>query len=377
MQTVDFLVIGAGIAGLSAAARLARHGRVVVCEAEGSPGVHASGRSAAFAHFDMDAPLVRALTAASMPLLEEPGARRHPALFVALEGQQSELDRVEAGYREWQPEVRRSTSEEARTLVPVFREGKNGIIGALLDEAGRKLDAHALLEGHRHALLAAGGEILTGSPVTSLRHDGAAWIVDTPSNCYSAKIVVNAAGAWADKIARLAGVAPMGLTPLRRTVITFDAPDDTDVSAWPFTKTVGPGFYIEPEGRGRLLACPMDEHPSEPCDAQPEEGDIALAAWRVEQATTLAVPRIASRWAGLRTFTPDRLPVCGFDPHAPGFFWLAGQGGFGLQTSPAMALAAEGAATQSGWPEELLAAGIEPGQLAVERLSAGFIGKGH
>ncbi len=371
MQTVDFLVIGAGIAGLSAAARLAQHGRVTVCEAEGSPGVHASGRSAAFAHFDMDAPLVRALTAASLPLLEKPGARRHPALFIALEGQESDLDRVEVGYREWQPDVRCLSSDEARSLIPVLRDSENRIIGALLDEAGRKLDAHALLEGHRHALLAAGGEIVTASPVTSLRHDCAAWIVDTPGNSYSARTVVNAAGAWADEIARLAGVAPIGLTPLRRTVITFDVPDGMDVSTWAFTKTVGPGFYIEPEGRGRLLACPMDEHPSDPCDAQPEEEDIALAAWRVEQATTLAIPRLASKWAGLRTFTPDRLPVCGFDPQATGFFWLAGQGGFGLQTSPAMALAAEGAATRSGWPKELLAAGIEPGQLAVERFSAG------
>ena len=377
MQAVDFLVVGAGIAGLSAAARLAQHGRVVVCEAESSPGVHASGRSAAFAHFDMDAPLVRALTAASMPLLEEPGARRHPALFIALEGQQSDLDRVEAGYREWQPDVLRLSSQEARSLVPVLREGGNGIIGALLDKAGRKLDAHALLEGHRHALLAAGGEILTGSPVTSLRHDGAVWIVDMPATSYAAKVVVNAAGAWADEIARLAGVASIGLVPLRRTVITFDVPDDTDVSAWPFTKTVGPGFYIEPEGRGRLLACPMDEHPSDPCDAQPEEEDIALAAWRVEQATTLAIPRLVSKWAGLRTFAPDRLPVCGFDPQVPGFFWLAGQGGFGLQTSPAMALAAEGVATRSSWPEELLAAGIEPEQLAVERLSMGDLQEGH
>ncbi|MDP4575687.1 FAD-dependent oxidoreductase [Qipengyuania sp. G39] len=369
MQTVDYFVIGAGIAGLSAAARLAQHGRVVVCEAEGSPGVHASGRSAAFAHFDMDAPLVRALTAASLPLLEEPGARRHPALFIALEGQESDLDRVEAGYREWQPDVRRLSSDEARSLVPVLRDGENGIIGALLDEAGRKLDAHALLEGHRHALLAAGSEIATQSPVTSLRHEAAHWIVDTPGNSYSAKVVVNAAGAWADEIARLAGVALLGLIPLRRTVITFDVPDGMDVSAWPFTKTVGPGFYIEPEGRGRLLACPMDEHPSDPCDAQPEEEDIALAAWRVEQATTLAIPRLASKWAGLRTFTPERLPVCGFDPQAPGFFWLAGQGGFGLQTSPAMALAAEALATGAKWPEELQAVGVTPDQLSPSRFA--------
>lgn len=364
MEQVDFLVIGAGIAGLSAAARLARHGRVVVCEAESAPGVHASGRSAAFAHFDMDAWLVRALTAASLPLLKEPGARPHPALFIALRGQEAELARVEAGYREWQPEVRRISFEKARELVPVLRE--EAVIGALFDPAGRKLDAHALLEGHRRALLDAGGQVTTNAPVTAMRREGARWIVGTPGAVYAAKIVVNAAGAWADHVAEMAGIAPLGIRPLRRTVITFDVPHD--VSAWPFTKTVGPGFYIEPEGRCRLLACPMDEHPSDPCDAQPEEEDVALAAWRVEEATTLAIPRLASKWAGLRSFAPDRLPVAGFDPAAPGFFWLTGQGGFGLQTSPAMALAAEALATGGVWPEELRAVGVTEEMLGVERV---------
>lgn len=365
MEQVDFLIVGGGIAGLSAAARLARHGRVAVCEGESAPGVHASGRSAAFAHFDMDAWLVRALTAASLPLLEEPGARPHPALFIALEGQEADLARVEQGYREWQPQARLLSVAEARELVPVLREDR--IVGALLDPAGRKLDAHALLEGHRRALLNAGGSIVTNAPVTALCREGARWIVDTPVVSYAAKVVVNAAGAWADGIARIAGVAPLGIRPLRRTVITFDVPAGMDVSAWPFTKTVGPGFYVEPEGRGRLLACPMDEHATDPCDAQPEEEDVALAAWRVEEATTLTIPRLASKWAGLRSFAPDRLPLAGFDPAAPGFFWLAGQGGFGLQTSPAMALAAEALATGGAWPGELRAIGVTAEMLAVGR----------
>ena len=369
MKQVDFLVVGAGIAGLSAAARLARHGETLVCEAEAAPGVHSSGRSAAFAHFDMDAPLVRALTAASLPLLEEPGARVHPALFVALEGQQAELDRLDAHYRQWAPQVERLAVAEALDQVPVLRDDEGGIIGALLDPGGRKLDAHALLEGHRKALLAAGGTLATSAPVNSLRHDGICWIVETPGASYAARVVVNAAGSWVDAVAALAGVTPIDIRPLRRTVITFDVP--MDVSAWPFTKTVGPGFYIEPEGSTRLLASPMDEGASEPGDVQPEEEDVALAAWRVEQATTLSIPRLASKWAGLRSFAPDRLPVAGFDPQAPGFFWLAGQGGFGLQTSPAMAMAAEALATGDAWPEELRAVGVEAEMLAVERLAAG------
>lgn len=363
MEQVDFLVIGAGIAGLSAAARLARHGRTVVCEAEAAPGVHSSGRSAAFAHFDMDAPLVRALTAASLPLLDEPGARPHPALFIALNGQEADLARVEAGYREW-AEVERLTAGEAQALVPVLESGK--IIGALLDPHGRKLDAHALLEGHRRALMQGGGVLATNAQVTGIAFRSQRWQVDTPEQSYATRMVVNAAGAWADEVAALAGVAVIGLQPMRRTVITFDV--DNDVSAWPFTKTVGPGFYIEPEGRGRLLACPMDEHPCMPCDARPEEEDVARTAWRVEQATTLTIRRLAGKWAGLRSFAPDRLPVAGFDPDAPGFFWLAGQGGFGLQTSPAMALAAEALVAGGPWPDALRAVGTAASDLSPTRL---------
>ncbi|QPC97840.1 NAD(P)/FAD-dependent oxidoreductase [Qipengyuania soli] len=370
MEQVDFIVVGAGIAGMSAAARLAGHGSVVVCEMEDAPGVHSSGRSAAFAHFDMDAPVVRALTAASMPFFEEPAAHIHPALFIALEGQEAALDRVEANYREWSATVERLSVAEARTLVPVLREGEGGIIGAVLDRAGRKLDAHAMLEGHRKSLSAAGGKLATGAAVTSLRREGGRWLVETAKGAWSARVVINAAGAWVDEVATMAGVTPIGISPLRRTVITFDAPEGLDVSAWPFTKTVGPGFYIEPEGRGRLLACPMDENPTEPCDAQPEEEDIALAAWRVEEATTLQIRRLASKWAGLRSFVPDRRPVAGFHPDAPGFFWLAGQGGFGLQTSPAMALAVEAVATGSEWPEELRAVGVDEAALSPERFAS-------
>lgn len=370
MEQCDFLVIGAGIAGMSAAARLARHGSVVVCETEGAPGVHASGRSAAFAHFDMDAAVVRALTAASIPLFEEPAAHVHPALFIALAGQEAALERVETNYREWSASVQRLSVAEAQTLVPALREGEGGIVGAVMDPAGRKLDAHAMLEEHRKSLAAAGGKLAIGAAVTSLRLEGERWLVETSHGAWSTRIVVNAAGAWVDEVAAMAGITPIGIKPLRRTVITFDAPENLDVSAWPFTKTVGPGFYIEPEGRGRLLACAMDEHPSAPCDAQPEEEDIALAAWRVEEATTLQIRRIAGKWAGLRSFVADRQPVAGFDPVAPVFFWLAGQGGFGLQTSPAMALAVESLVAGIPWPEELRAVGVSPDMLSPGRFAS-------
>ena len=165
----------------------------------------------------------------------------------------------------------------------------------------------------------------------------------------------------------LAGVRPLGLRPLRRTIIVVDPPQGAEVRGWPFVKTAVDDFYILPES-GRLMASPVDEVESGPCDAQPEDYDVALAAWKVERYTTLAVARIAHRWAGLRTFTADRTPAAGFDPQAPGFFWLAGQGGFGLQTAPAMAEAVEALITGADWPEALTEAGVAAQDLRPERL---------
>jgi D-arginine dehydrogenase len=188
---------------------------------------------------------------------------------------------------------------------------------------------------------------------------------------FSAPLLVNAAGSWADQVARMARVSTLGLEPKRRTIITFDAPPGADTSGWPFAKTVDDDLYFAPES-GRLFASPMDEVPSDPCDAQPDEYEVALAAARVEERTTMRVERIAHRWAGLRTFTPDHRPAAGFARDADGFFWLAGQGGFGLQTSPMMAAIAASLIAGAPWPvapvsaEDLsparfgMAAGIDP-----------------
>jgi D-arginine dehydrogenase len=183
----------------------------------------------------------------------------------------------------------------------------------------------------------------------------------------TAPVLVNAAGAWADRIAELAGVAPLGLQPKRRTIIVVDPPEGRDVSGWPFVKTAADQFYMLPEA-GRLMASPVDEIDSGACDAQPEDYDIALAAHRVEEYTTLAVGRIPHKWAGLRTFTRDRVPAAGFASDAPGFFWLAGQGGYGLQTAPAMAEAAEALIIGTAWPPGLADLGIAPEQIRPDRL---------
>lgn len=368
MRRFDYVVVGAGIAGLSLAARLVSCGSVLVCEAEEAPGVHASGRSAAFAHFGIGDDLVRRLTALSLRHFAAPVARPHPAMFLARQEDLGTLDGLAAVHREWAPSARRLSAEEIGEMVPILRTGDGGFVAGLLHPDGMKLDSDAMLQAHRHALSEAGGELAVRSPVTALRRDGEIWVIDTAGESFAATVVVNAAGAWADRIAALAGVRPLGIRPLRRTVITFAGPEGIDVSPWPFTKTVGPGFYFEPEGKGRLLASPMDETPCEPCDAAAEEEDVALAAWRVEEATTLRISRIASRWAGLRSFAPDDRPVVGFDPGVPGFFWLAGQGGFGLQTSPALSLAAQALVTRQRWPDELEEFAVAPEQLSPSRL---------
>jgi D-arginine dehydrogenase len=195
-----------------------------------------------------------------------------------------------------------------------------------------------------------GGEILTGARVAALSRENGAWAVVTErGERHSAPVMVNAAGSWADRIAEMAGLAAVGLQPKRRTIITFDGPEGVDISDWPFVKTVGEELYFAPES-GRLFASPMDEVESDPTDAQPDDYEIALAAHRVEERTTMEVKRIVHKWAGLRTFAPDRRPVAGFASDADGFFWLAGQGGSGLQTSPAMAAIAVSLIVGASWP---------------------------
>jgi D-arginine dehydrogenase len=365
MQTADMLVIGGGIAGLSVAARLAEHGRVVVLEGESAPGYHASGRSVAFAHYGLGNEPVRTLTALSMGELAAHGAV-HPALHIASAEQVAELDELEDVHRQFGCDYTRIGRDEARALMPVLRP--EACAAALVDHGSLKLDTNAMLQAHAAALRAAGGELITGAQVTAIAREGSYWRVEAAGVAYSASLLVNAAGAWADVIARLAGVQPIGIEPRRRTVISFAAPEDEDVRHWPFTKTVGEGFYLLPEGRGQLLASSMDQTPSEPCDVAAEELDIAIAADRVEQATTLPIRRIAHSWAGLRSFVPDELPVIGHAADAPGFVWCAGQGGAGFQTAPALSRIAAAAALGLPFPDDCAGAGLTPEMFSPARL---------
>ena len=375
----DVLIVGGGVAGLSLAAALSGQRRVTVLEAEGSLGHHSSGRSATFSHFGIGNEIVRGLTAASRDFFKQPPdsfseapiARTATALFIATEAMLATLDTLEDAMRQHAPGVRRVGEAEMVSLFPPLRTGPGAVVAGIVDAEGLRLDADALLQGYARTIRSRGGKVLTEVRVASVEPQPGGWAVVTDTgDRLAAPVLVNAAGAWADGVARMANVAPLGLRPLRRTIIIVDPPGGTDIAGWPFVKTAVDDFYILPEG-GRLAASPVDEVPDDPCDAQPEDYDIALAAWKVEEYTTLTVPRVQHRWAGLRTFASDRTPIAGFDPRAPGFFWLAGQGGFGLQTAPAMAEAAAALILSAPWPEQLAALGISPHVLGPERLIHG------
>ena len=376
-EAADFLIIGGGIAGLSAAARLADHGRVIVVEAENALGAHSSGRSAAFYHFGLGNPLVRGLTAWSRPFLDAPPpgfsdspiATPKPALFIATDAMRGDLAALAADMRRFTDTVELADVNQMRRLCPALQhEGEDAIVAGLIDHGGRALDADALLQGFARQAKKR-GTVRVRAPIRRLDFIRGHWQATTETgDQFAAPIVINAAGAWADEVAKMARVLPIGLQPKRRTIIVFDPPDGLSVRDWPFIKTPGDIFYILPQGN-RLLACPNDETDSPACDAQPEDLDIALAAHRVAQFTTLPVPRISGRWAGLRSFVPDRMPVAGFAPDAPGFFWLAGQGGFGLQTSPALSAIAATLVMGETWPDGLAELGVTENALSPARFS--------
>jgi len=336
---------------------LSPHAKVILLEAEEQLGYHSSGRSATMLHYALGNPIVRALTLASRSFIEAPPegfsgvplGHTRPTLVHAREDELPALDALDAAIAPYAT-LERAGESQIRDLCPVLRTGEGGAVAALVDRNAIKLDSDVLLQGYARMLRHNGGEILTGARVAALSRENGAWAVVTErGERHSAPVVVNAAGSWADRIAEMAGLAAVGLQPKRRTIITFDGPEGVDVSGWPFVKTVGEELYVAPES-GRLFASPMDEVESDPTDAQPDDYEIALAAHRVEERTTMEVKRIVHKWAGLRTFAPDRRPVAGFASDADGFFWLAGQGGSGLQTSPAMAAIAVSLIVGASWP---------------------------
>lgn len=377
-STADFLIIGGGIAGLSAASRLARHGKVMVLEAEEALGYHSSGRSVSFSHYGIGNSAVRGLTAWSRPFFEaqpegfcpSPLCRTIPTLYFATAESLPDLEALEAEMSRFTDRTRRIDAEAMSALCPALRTGEDAAIQGVLDPTGLKLDADALLQSYARAVRSGGGEVLNGRRIASIERPGDGWrVVSEGGEHWSAPVLINAAGAWADRVAALAGVPPIGLEPKRRTIIVVDPPAGIDIGSWPFAHSVAGDFYMLPEA-GQLLVSPVDEVEDGPCDAAPDEYDVALAADRLEHYTTVPVTRIAHRWAGLRSFVADRTPTAGFEPAAPGFFWLVGQGGYGLQTAPAMSAIVEALVTGGRWPEGLAELGVTADQIGPERLGS-------
>jgi D-arginine dehydrogenase len=377
LEHFDFVVIGAGIAGASAAHGLAEHGRVLVLERESQPGYHTTGRSAAMFTENYGNRTIRRLTKASGPFLKQPpaGFTEHPiltargALMIARADQ---LDALEALYRDVADLgglVERLDAAEALALLPLLRPGYAA--AALYEPDALDIDVNGLHRGFLRGASSRGGKLLCDAEVGQIEHQDGVWELATRAGSFAAPVLVNAAGAWADEIAALAGVSQVGLQPKRRTAFIFDGPPGLGDHVLPMCVDVQEQFYFKPEA-GRFLGSLADETPSPPCDAQPEEIDLALAVERIEAATVFQIRRLIHRWAGLRSFVAGKSLVIGEAPDAKGFFWLAGQGGYGIQTSPAASAALGGLVTTGDLPSTLRETGLSAADLSPNRAGIGL-----
>ncbi len=372
MQTSDVVVIGAGMAGASVAALLAGNLRVGVLEAEQQPGYHTTGRSAETFIVNYSAPGVRALTRASRGFLEAPPAGFADGPLMSQRGliyvaSATEIDVLEAELAQADG-MERIEPREFNRLVPALADGP--VVAAGYEANAQDLDVDRIHQGYLKLLKRCGGQLVCNTRVNTVRHDAGLWQVSDGNTTYAAPVLVNAAGAWADVIADAAGVPRIGLQPLRRSVAIVEVSGAVPVDPnWPLVAGVAGDWYCKPEQRW-LLVSPADETPSEPCDAYPDDLDLAVGIDRMQTALRYDVKRLHRSWAGLRTFAPDRNLVNGFDAHYAGFYWLAGQGGYGIQTAPAMAAVAAANISGATLPRSLLECGVDVAKLAPGRFAA-------
>jgi len=337
----DFLIVGGGIAGASAAYALAARGTVLLLEAEDSTGYHATGRSAALFTRNYGGAVVRRVNAASAAFFRAPPGGFCPTplltprgcLTVAQGDAASDLDDLLA-MSEPGEDIVPMDPEAACAMVPFLRPER--VSYAVYEANVADIDVATLHLSYLKGARARGAQVMTKHAVTALAHAPAGWSVQTARDSFTATYVINAAGAWADQIGAMVGARPIGLIPKRRTAIVIDAPPGIDCSNLPALDFAGLDAYFKPEG-GRLMASPGDATPTAPHDAWPDDMDVAVLADWIERETKLKVEKIRHSWAGLRSFVADEAPVVGFDPKVPHFFWLAGQGGFGIMMAPALA----------------------------------------
>lgn len=371
----DVIIIGAGIAGASIAYFLAPHARVLILEREAHAGMHATSRSAALFSETYGSLQVRTLTRASRRFLEQP-----PAVFAAhalltprgslMVGGAEHVSRVCALHDEWRQtvsDVRLLDAGQVRDRVPVLRSAFAQI--GVLEPGAADIDVHELHQGYLRGARAHGGRVHLNVDIRRLQHTAGSWSIDCGEQQFRAPLLVNAAGAWVDHVALLAGITPIGIEPRRRAAFTFAPPADVATGRWPFVTDVDATFYFKPDA-GQLLGSPANADAVAPHDVQPEELDIALGIHRIEEATTLTIRRPTRTWAGLRSFVADGDLVGGFAAEADGFFWLAAQGGYGIQTSAAMGEGCANLVLGRSLPAYLVDAGLSHSMLAPRRHDA-------
>ena len=360
------IVIGGGIAGLSVAAAVQQWASVTLIEREAHLGYHASGRSAALFAETYGNTIVRALSVASRPAIVDGGFAEHVRGAVHFGGRDDDemVDDLAQKYQALVSSVRRLSAEEVHHLIPVIRTDTT--CGGVYEPGALDIDTGKMVHASAAALKALGGTVLSGEEVLEISRSSGRFHVVTSKGSYEADMVVNAAGAWVDVIGERAGLAGLGFAPKRRTAFMFDPPAGLDARHWPLAVDLHERFYFKPDA-GKLIGSLADETDTPPCDAYPEDIDVAVAVDRIEQATDLRIGRPQRPWAGLRTFSPDRTPVVGFDPRLPGFFWLGGQGGYGFQVSLTLARIASALLRDAAMPQDVADLGVAFDALAPTR----------
>jgi D-arginine dehydrogenase len=378
----DVIVIGGGIVGAACAWALSNRLKVVLLEAEDVFGYHATGRSAALYSQYFGDPLTMCLTEGSRQFFEMPPndisqdallfRRGTVALATAEEHENGAVEAALAIGSQKHLPVELIDLARAQSLCPILYP--RGYVSAVYRPATWDIDVEALHQGFMRVARQRGATILNKTQLTSLMLFRGIWMArsETRSQCHEwqAPVVINAAGAWADEVARLAGVEPLGLIPKKRTVVYIALPSnysDLAIGEWPMINDLADTFYFKPQNDG-IIASPCDVAPSIPCDAQPEEFDIAVAADRVERVTCLKITRISNKWAGLRTFSPDQMPILGQASETEGFYWAAGLGGAGIQTAPAVGRVLASLIADGDLPDELKELGLTRKQLSPSRL---------